>query len=313
MAKMDMVSLECPSCGGTMHYEKDEGKAVCPYCGKAVIVRDEKKQQTSSEDFRPARRTAKRRRSTVKTLAAIGAVLLVVLAAIGIRRANRTTADPFENVKVEFSGVSGSGSARIVNSNTDRLRDVDFTVDRQHGLSNGDSVTVTAEKMNGYRWTQSKKTFRVFGLSEILKTLSDAPDSAFDMFREASRIELEKAWKDVSVRQQQVEWNAETHKLYLLVSDGSEGTRKNVLYDTYKTTVTMPDGEERVFYQAVRYEDVIKKPDGSITADYSNASIQNWQLGYYLGFDASDAFYGWERLREMELEFEGLKGYTAAD
>lgn len=295
-----------------MQYEQGDKKAVCPYCGKAVIVSEEQKPQVQYVQQSSAPRKTKKRRSAVDMLAAIGAILLVILAAIGIRRANQVTADPFEKVRVEFSGSSGSGTARIVNGNEGELQNIRFSLDKQRGLSNGDSVLVTAERLGGYHWTQSKKSYTVSSLSEALASLKGLNDEAFAPFYEASGIELEKAWKGVKAGNDPVEWTAEKHKLYLLVSDGS-ARNDNVLFDTYKTTVRFPNGEEREYYQAVSYENVLKKADGTITADYSSASMENWQLGYYLGFSPSDAFYGWESLREMELEFEGMQGYRIAE
>lgn len=311
MARIELISLECPSCGGTMQYEKGQQKAECPYCGKAVIVSEEQKPQAHYAQPQLAQQPKKRRRTVMGTLSTIGAIILAVLAAIGIKRMNEVTADPFEFVRMEFSGVSGSGTARLVNSSEGELQNIRFTLDRQRGLSNGDSVCVTAEKLGGYRWTQSKKSFTVSGLDEALSSLAGLNDDVFAQFYEASGIQLEKAWKGVSSGGVPVEWSAEKHKLYLLVSDGS-ARNDNLLYDTYKTTVRFPNGEEREFYQAVCFTNVLKKADGSISADYSSASMENWQLGYNLGFAPSDAFYGWESLREMELEFEGMQGYRIA-
>lgn len=312
MAKIELISLECPSCGGTMQYEKGQAKAECPYCGKAVIVSEEQKQQTHYAPPVPAQQPKKSRRSAVGMLSTIGAFILVILAAIGVKRMNETTADPFENVRMEFSGKSGSGTARLVNSSEGELQNVRFTLDKQRGLSNGDSVFVTAEKRGGYRWTQSKKSFTVSGLDEALSSLAGLDEAAFALFYEASGYQLEKAWKDVSSGNKPVEWTAEKHKFYLLVSDGS-ARHDNLLFDTYRTTVCFPSGEVKEYYQAVCFKNVLKKTDGSISADYSSASMENWQLGYYLGFDPSCAFYGWESLREMELEFEGMQGYRIAD
>jgi predicted RNA-binding Zn-ribbon protein involved in translation (DUF1610 family) len=312
MARIELISLECPSCGGTMQYEKGQAKAECPYCGKAVIVSEEQKPQAHYALPAPAQQPKKSRRTVMGTFSTIGAIILAVLAAIGIKRMNEITADPFEFVRMEFSGVSGSGTARLVNSSEGELKNVRFTLDRPRGLSNGESVSVTAKKLGGYRWTRSKRSFTVSGLDEALSSLAGLNDDVFAQFYEASGIQIEKAWKGVSSGGAPVEWSAEKHKLYLLVSDGS-ARNDNLLYDTYKTTVRFPNGEEREFYQAVCYTNVLKKADGSISADYSSASMENWQLGYNLGFAPSDAFYGWESLREMELEFEGMQGYRIAD
>ena len=296
-----------------MQYEKGQAKAECPYCGKAVIVSEEQKPQTHYVQPSPVQQRTRRRNSPIiGLLTTLGVTILVMLIASYVKRANETTADPFENLSVVFSGKSGSGTARLVNSSEGELQNVRFTLDKQRGLSNGDSVFVTAEKRGGYRWTQSKKSFTVSGLDEALSSLAGLDEGAFALFYEASGYQLEKAWKDVSSGNKPVEWTAEKHKFYLLVSDGS-ARHDNLLFDTYRTTVCFPSGEVKEYYQAVCFKNVLKKADGSLSADYSSASMENWQLGYYLGFDPSCAFYGWESLREMELEFEGMQGYRMAD
>ena len=265
MARIKLISLECPSCGGTMQYENGQAKAECPYCGKAVIVSEEQTIQAHYAQPIFAQQKPRRRSSVVGVLSMIGAFVLVVLAAIGIKRANEITADPFEMLRVEFSGMSGSGTARLVNSSEGELQNISFSIDRQQGLSNGDSVCVTAEKLGGYRWTQSKKSFTVLGLDETLSSLAGLNEAAFALFYEASGFQLEKAWKGVSSGSMPMEWNADKHKFYLLVSDGS-ARYDNLLFDTYRTTVRFPSGDEREFYQAVCYTNVLKKADGSISA-----------------------------------------------
>ena len=316
MSNINMISLECPKCGGIMQYEKGDQKAVCPFCGNAVLIKEEQKPQIIYHPH-PAEKQPKRNRKASYIALAIFAAFIalgVLIGAIqnGVEMAKATAADPFANLQVEFAGKTGSGTARIVNSNEGELKNVRFSLDRARGLSNGESVVVKAETLEGYRWTQDKKSFTVSGLSEPLASLNVLDEKTLEKLYEASAIQLDKAWMDVSSGGKPVEWNAEKHKLYLLVSDGS-GKYDNWLFDTYKTTVTMPNGTEKEFYQAVGYTNIMQKDDGSILADYSDASLQNWRLGYLLGFDPSDAFYGWESLREMELEFESMQAYRRAE
>ena len=51
--------------------------------------------------------------------------------------------DPFENIKVEFSGIAPEGKAEFTYNANDILHDYDFELDKHDNLKNGDVVTVS--------------------------------------------------------------------------------------------------------------------------------------------------------------------------
>lgn len=59
--------------------------------------------------------------------------------------------DPFEGVEVKFSGISGKGT---VNISSDNAEGITFRVDKNSGLSEGDTITVTADVGNPNKYAE---------------------------------------------------------------------------------------------------------------------------------------------------------------
>lgn len=110
----------------------------------------------------------------------------------GLREA--TVVDLFQDVQVQFTGISPFGKALVFNNNTTDpfLREVQYNVQPNQGLQNGDTVTVVpfyskrdAEE-NFYRVEAETKTYTVEGLDSYLSQPEElTPEAASAMDREA--------------------------------------------------------------------------------------------------------------------------------
>lgn len=84
---------------------------------------------------------------------------------------NGIEADLFENVEIEFSGISPYGSATVYNNSGDEERKgITYAIDSETDLKNGDTVTVTATLPSDSKIIPKNitKTYTVEGLSEYI-------------------------------------------------------------------------------------------------------------------------------------------------
>ena len=99
--------------------------------------------------------------------------------------------DPFEGLEVVFSGTAPNGQARLSTSYCEKCSGISFEIDKQSGLSNGDTVTVTASSYGddlvsyivenyGMLPTEEVKTFTVSGLPEYILSAADLSDATLD-------------------------------------------------------------------------------------------------------------------------------------
>jgi hypothetical protein len=102
--------------------------------------------------------------------------------------------DVFKDINVKFSGVSPDGEAVIKGA----PKGLYFDIDKSSGLSNGDKVVVSVEmgsvesfvEENGYVPKETKKTYKVEGLSSYLTKLSDVSTDSLEKLKKEAQDEI---------------------------------------------------------------------------------------------------------------------------
>ena len=163
--------------------------------------------------------------------------------------------DPFEHVEMVYSGTAPYGSASVnVNGDEDYLYDISFEVSPSSGLSNGDTVTVTASGYSGddallgsYGFTLSntESSFTVEGLAKYVTSLEEVSDDALAQMQAQS--------EDV-IRADEARGNAENVTLdnltymgsYLLSAKNPDSVYGafDMLYMVYRKDLTFHYDEE---------------------------------------------------------------------
>lgn len=188
------------------------------------------------------------------------------------------TIDAFEGITVSFEGMSGEGTASLDSSGS-RASELEFQLDNEYNLSNGDVVTVSIYSpdggdlseycsQRGYIPSETSKEFTVEGLGEYLSSaeqLSD--DDIMKLKNEAESV----------LRAQQAEEMGDKEKLvgfeyggiYVLSERNGSQDPHNKLYVIYTLNAKNPDGKSSVI-QYCGYKNVIIESDGSITVDYND-------------------------------------------
>lgn len=330
-ANLKTLSLVCPSCGGRMELSADGKNAICPYCGhKMLIEREDSAQKEyerriakarAEEDIRDLQETRRRRRRLKGWLIALCLAAAFCLVCVFIPGSQMhelvfpRTVDPFTDVSVMFSGMSGEGIAelQISDRSAGEYADNDrFEIIPQNGLSNGDTVTVKAKAPAGWRFEPDEKQFTVQGLTAwVTSTDQLNGDNLAAIHANTERL-IREDWDDIVSSSHAQDLTYTPYRMYLFISDENTSYEHNVLYDSYQVNVTRADGTVFTGYEACRYTDLKIPADGVMTAGYGR--LQGFNFGYTQGFSYAQSFSGWTDAAEMEADLRHVRdGYHLAD
>ncbi|MDE5584548.1 MAG: hypothetical protein K2J08_12700 [Ruminococcus sp.] len=225
------------------------------------------------------------------------------------------TIDPFADAGVTFSGMSPNGVASINTSSSYNELSLNYKLDKNTGLKNGDEVTLSVSSYNGtdveeYCASRGKalsateKKFTVEGLASYAQTIADIPDDMKNkMLAQAEdAIKAKCIWdkKGTTGILKSLEYLGD---YYLTGKEGFDTSPYNKIYCVYKGTVEFNalkkggDGKTNEigtasFYTYYYYDNIIIMPDNTCSlnlsdgrlADYSYTTdygYSDWGMNYY--------------------------------
>ncbi len=232
------------------------------------------------------------------------------------------TFDPFEDLLVEFSGISPYGIATVKNnSKLAAAESLGFTISQDEELKNGDKVTVSISDQYGdaaenclseYGMLPSpmEKEYTVSGLDSYVTSSDQISEKSL----EEMKAQAEDVLKSVQAsRSDSTEWKSITYLgNYLLTikdarRDNVWGNIENQIYLVYRVTVRNWEiteynsfDEEMTFYWYISYSNLSYQESGETIVDigdYStpyesvyngNSFLVRW---YYDGFENLDGLY----------------------
>lgn len=236
--------------------------------------------------------------------------------------------DPFENVTVNFGGMSPNGSASVNTSDSNVDIDLSYTLDKSSGLKNGDEVTVSISSYSGtdveeYCMSKGKaptvteKTFTVEGLATYAQTLDDIPDDMKSkMLAQAEdAIKAKCIWNE----------NGTTGTLkslehlgdyYLTGKEGFNASPYNKIYCVYKGTVEFNalkrrgDGKTKEtgtasFYTYYYYDNIVIMPDNTCSLDLSKGNLASYSYETDYGYEGfwGPIFYSLYGCKDLDSMF----------
>lgn len=259
--------------------------------------------------------------------AALAAVLALAVAGCG---AKPVTVDPAPYLSVEFSGMSGEGTASwnfdsegFAAACGDGVEDaaglaacVDGSLDKAEGLSNGDTVTFrwncdaeTAQQEHNAVLAPEDAAFTVEGLDEWVTALDQIGQTDWDTLAAAGEEALRQKEGDSIL-------SADCLGGYMLVRQDFSSEMvdvHNMLYAAYKVEAQLPDGSTLTYYAGVGFGDLVLHGDGSVevTGDYGFLAYGNIDVkvnGDYYNFT------GFETLEDMNTEcIDGYSGMYSVE
>lgn len=217
--------------------------------------------------------------------------------------------DLFENIEVEFQGISPNATASLIDGNSDYYVWTTYSLDKTNGLKAGDSVTVTAKYdqkellANGYMAESDTKEFQVSGVASYVTQISEIPDDIMEKMKkqmeDTLKAQVASRWSEKeSLRGMSFVGN------YLLnLKSGMNGSINNMLYLVYKMDVDNSEGSFS-YYTYCRFDNLILLDDGTCSIDLSSYKMpqggsafgvygEAFQKGnyYYLGYEQIESLF----------------------
>lgn len=211
--------------------------------------------------------------------------------------------DPFDEAyfTIEYSGMGPEGRASVTNT---EYHDISYEISPSSGLSNGDTVTITAtmteeENVTGFTLSKTSADFMVEGLDSYVSDLSQIPDDYLAQMEAQSQDEMK---SEVSSDWDNPEWFQSMEYIGSYLALQKPGTTlffsdENTVYMIYKVTADSPQGTI-TYYTYAAYGDVVIYADGTCYTDLVRVDMPNkyegsFEIGdyEYVGYQTLDRLY----------------------
>lgn len=231
--------------------------------------------------------------------------------------------DPFEYIEVSFSGVAPDGQLLINTDNDIPIKDIYFNAECFYGLSNGDTVTVTADHGyledlcldNGYRLVKSSQEYTVEGLNYYAEELGQIPEELMEAMSKQAEDALIAYYSNQDIVKSIKDTELLGHWL-ISAKDGFMPDTYNTIYCVYKVTLNISGYKVKnkdkgiiniaqTYYNFVKFNNIKIVADGSGTVDLNDNAIttQTVNTGYYhpdsFMFLVGDSIKAYENLDDM--------------
>lgn len=231
------------------------------------------------------------------------------------------TFDPFDGIDVVFEGISSEGTAALTGSPTSAAaQELDYSLDIDDSLANGDTVTVSATNYGsdpthycienyGLKPSSFTKTYTVEGLAEYVTSLSEITDESMAQMQQQA-MDVLNAYVANSWNEDEVFQGATYMGAYLLTTKNTDSYRdNNCIYLVYNVKVehsyeyndtTYHNIDELYWY--VAYKDLVVDADGTITVDVLAYDTPSNHVNFYPDPDRQYWYwwyYGYSTLEEL--------------
>ncbi len=230
--------------------------------------------------------------------------------------------NPFEDITVEFSGVSGIGRADI---RTEKRPDYyDYfrpVLSANSELSNGDEVKVTFDLTNkdliaetfGYELSPAEKSYTVSGLTEYVTKDEQVTETALLPLMASAEKHFYDHIKGQWVKEASVK-KLECIGHFISTPDSLNAGTKNVIGLIYKVNANLFMEERNLdveYYYPVLFKNVVVREDGSF--EYQESDIYRTYDRFYKQYEPENEedtvpggswyFFGYETLDGLKEEY----------
>lgn len=238
--------------------------------------------------------------------------------------------DAFEQLKVNFSGVSGSVTASFQYGG-EGLSATDFYCEKTMNLKNGDEITVklnenkvnTCAESIGKIPSSMEKKYTVENMPVYMTQPSELSDEALELLKSCANEKFKENHTEEFKNEGEILKKVEYAGNYIAVLKNSGefpiAQANNYVYLVYKVTVHNKSKELKynktnTFYTYFKFTDVALKTDGSVADDISceetNDKVYITEDGMKNGWVFSDgwSYNGYAKLSDLEEE---VKDYVS--
>ena len=164
--------------------------------------------------------------------------------------------DPFEDVVIEFTGMTKNGKAKIASKN-EEYSWIEYNISKDYSLSNGDKITVEVKNNdriqqycieNGIEFSRIEREYTVEGLGYYFSSINDIPAAEMSKMQkqaeDAFKADVEQNWDEKGSMKGMTYLGC-----YLLSPKGETWSIiNNYIYLIYKIDVSNSNGEFSYYY-----------------------------------------------------------------
>lgn len=329
---INVKTITCPACGAKVNYDENSKVATCEFCGAVLDLsewygdkKDRERDDMQDEQIRTIMNNMHRRnvRTTqtspeeikrvrkkvlIIVFSIIGAIFAIniITCTVGGAAAFKAYSDrskqktvekeinPFDNLTISYSGVSGNGTARINDINIYSISKAKKTISGPEKLSNGDVITVKYEENSAqhnsekYIFTQLEKAFTVSGLDEYVSDITKVPSEDFEMLKKnAIKLAISEC-KEADI--EFAENSFDIYAIYTMIK--KEFTdQMSVFVVSFEYTL---EGETKTGYFMAKYDDAIKRATGEYKINFNAGVFSYVRESYFGGFTVCSAHTDWD-------------------
>lgn len=238
----------------------------------------------------------------------------VVGTAEGLKEANPY--DPFEDLFVSFTGMSGAGEVEIYYEGDYPFY---YIAEPSTGLRNGDTIEVRVQLEEGYDLddivdeyhimpVSLSKHYTVSGLYVTITGINDLTEDAMDTLIQEGREAAGKLLEDEY--QEDERFALDDAGLYFASGAEEQQDTKNYVFCIFSVYYSNTDGEELQYYYYVRFKDLVLDDSGEVVADFREVDYPHKPSIPFIGETLGD---GAEVSVPGFLSFRTLAGYETLD
>lgn len=247
------------------------------------------------------------------------------------------TFDPFEYLTLQYSGVGPNGNVTLENdTSSEMMKRIQFKIDKNSGLNNGDKVIVTASMsiaesdfvgMFGKLPSPLEKTYIVEGLMSYIQNNAEIPENLMEQMKKQSedviRAQAAKNWVDYVT----IDSLTYMGNYFLSKKTGSYGDEnrcclvyKVTAEESMETTNNETVVETTDVYYYVQYSNLLIEENGNGAVDISNYNIPYHSFRVetdvkstgWFSYNYSFTFNGYETIDEIynEIITKNLETYA---
>ncbi len=216
--------------------------------------------------------------------------------------------NPFDFATVEFTGIAPNGSVTITpDLNKKEMQYLSFNADKNWGLSNGDTVVVTAGIQGGvdsfaqqFSSIPSPLTmeYQVKGLPSYAASVAELDEYTMAALKQQAEDAFNARWIQLEGNTDGLEELKYIGNYFLCKKEGMTWTDENQIYLVYKVDCSW-DGEHYPHYVYVKFSNISVDEAGKGVVDMSKYELADdrwsptgnvWEL-YYYGYGTLDEIY----------------------
>lgn len=194
--------------------------------------------------------------------------------------------DPFDGIRVDFTGTSPNLSAEVVKTKTDDVySNIYFDLSKSYGIKVGDTVTVTVSNNPeyfvedyGYAFTATSKDYTCSDVDKYIDKAADISDDTMSAMKKQTEdvINAYFAGENKYIGVSDLKFEG-TYFLYTKDENGWNWDGNNQIYIIYSGKVKSVEDkkafDETTVYFPVRFKDIMQYADGTQNVDLNNTSI----------------------------------------